>query len=159
MYPQRNEMYPMSGDVIQFLPLVGVQTQFGKDSRKLCGAASKRTGNPCRQPAMKNGRCRLHGGMTPKHAERHATPKSHTQWKRVLARLERKEHAVLRAELRKAPPRINWKLERELLSTGFLHRLHNDQDRHELRRAYALYVAEIMPWYAWHETLQRLGLR
>lgn len=30
----------------------------------LCGAKSKRTGQPCRQPAMKNGRCRLHGGRS-----------------------------------------------------------------------------------------------
>jgi len=30
----------------------------------LCGAKSKRTGLPCRQPAMKNGRCRLHGGKS-----------------------------------------------------------------------------------------------
>lgn len=27
-----------------------------------CGATSKRAGVPCRQPAMRNGRCRLHGG-------------------------------------------------------------------------------------------------
>lgn len=35
----------------------------------LCGARSKRNkGMPCRQPAMANGRCRLHGGkcMGPK---------------------------------------------------------------------------------------------
>lgn len=30
----------------------------------LCGAKSRRTGQPCRQPAMKNGRCRLHGGKS-----------------------------------------------------------------------------------------------
>ncbi|MCE3234978.1 MAG: hypothetical protein K0Q50_1158 [Vampirovibrio sp.] len=29
-----------------------------------CGAKSKRTGNPCKQPAMANGRCRLHGGKS-----------------------------------------------------------------------------------------------
>jgi len=29
-----------------------------------CGAYSRRTGNPCRQPAMSNGRCRLHGGKS-----------------------------------------------------------------------------------------------
>jgi len=31
---------------------------------KICGATSKRTGKPCRQPAMANGRCRLHGGKS-----------------------------------------------------------------------------------------------
>lgn len=29
-----------------------------------CGARSKRTGQPCQQPAMANGRCRLHGGKS-----------------------------------------------------------------------------------------------
>ena len=29
-----------------------------------CGARSKRTGEPCRGPAMRNGRCRLHGGLS-----------------------------------------------------------------------------------------------
>ena len=30
-----------------------------------CGARSKRNNHqPCRQPAMKNGRCRLHGGLS-----------------------------------------------------------------------------------------------
>lgn len=29
-----------------------------------CGARCKRTGLPCLQPAMANGRCRLHGGKS-----------------------------------------------------------------------------------------------
>jgi hypothetical protein len=29
-----------------------------------CGARSKRTGEPCRSAAMKNGRCRMHGGKS-----------------------------------------------------------------------------------------------
>ena len=29
-----------------------------------CGARTKRTGRPCRGPAMRNGRCRLHGGLS-----------------------------------------------------------------------------------------------
>ncbi len=29
----------------------------------LCGARTRK-GTPCRQPAMKNGRCRLHGGKS-----------------------------------------------------------------------------------------------
>lgn len=31
-----------------------------------CGAIAKRSGEPCGNPAMANGRCRLHGGATPK---------------------------------------------------------------------------------------------
>ena len=29
-----------------------------------CGAKAKRTGQPCKMPAMKNGRCFLHGGKS-----------------------------------------------------------------------------------------------
>ncbi len=29
-----------------------------------CGAHSRRTGAPCQGPAMKNGRCRMHGGRS-----------------------------------------------------------------------------------------------
>jgi hypothetical protein len=38
----------------------------------LCGAKARRNNNqPCRQPAMKNGRCRMHGGKStgPKSTE------------------------------------------------------------------------------------------
>ena len=31
---------------------------------KRCGAHARQTGKPCGQPAMKNGRCRLHGGKS-----------------------------------------------------------------------------------------------
>ena len=30
-----------------------------------CGARGRRSGLPCRGPAMKNGRCRMHGGRSP----------------------------------------------------------------------------------------------
>ncbi len=29
-----------------------------------CGAQCRTTGNPCRNPSMKNGRCRMHGGKS-----------------------------------------------------------------------------------------------
>src|SRR5829696_6743343 len=32
---------------------------------RLCGAKTRR-GAPCQNPAMKNGRCRMHGGATPR---------------------------------------------------------------------------------------------
>jgi hypothetical protein len=41
------------------LPLVQTLHPF-----KQCGATSKRSGLPCVQPAMKNGRCRFHGGKS-----------------------------------------------------------------------------------------------
>jgi hypothetical protein len=31
-----------------------------------CGARTKGTGRPCQAPAMKNGRCKLHGGVVGK---------------------------------------------------------------------------------------------
>lgn len=35
---------------------------------RLCGAKARTNNyNPCRQPAMANGKCRLHGGLTPKN--------------------------------------------------------------------------------------------
>lgn len=35
---------------------------------KQCGAKARtRKHQPCQQPAIANGRCRLHGGLTPKH--------------------------------------------------------------------------------------------
>lgn len=35
---------------------------------RLCGAKARTNKyQPCRQPAMENGRCRLHGGLVPKH--------------------------------------------------------------------------------------------
>ena len=36
---------------------------------KPCGARRKYDGQPCQNPAMPNGKCRIHGGRTPeKHA-------------------------------------------------------------------------------------------
>ena len=29
-----------------------------------CGAHARTTGNPCKNPAMQNGRCRMHGGKS-----------------------------------------------------------------------------------------------
>jgi hypothetical protein len=43
---------------------VGVMFNSEDGSLVLCGAKSKRNaGRPCEQPAMRNGRCRLHGGF------------------------------------------------------------------------------------------------
>jgi hypothetical protein len=44
----------------------------------LCGAKAKRTGKKCSQPAMKNGRCRLHGGKS-------TGPKIHLRKKRTTS--------------------------------------------------------------------------
>lgn len=40
-----------------------------------CGAKARTNNNqPCRRIAMANGRCRLHGGLTPKHNSGPKTP-------------------------------------------------------------------------------------
>jgi hypothetical protein len=41
-----------------------VETQNNMDRVPKCGAHSRRTGKPCTQIAMPNGRCRLHGGKS-----------------------------------------------------------------------------------------------
>jgi hypothetical protein len=38
--------------------------EIDKLGRRMCGA-KKRNGEPCRGPALANGRCRIHGGLTP----------------------------------------------------------------------------------------------
>lgn len=41
--------------------------------KTVCGAETKRTGNPCQKRALANGRCKLHGGKStgPKDKEKH----------------------------------------------------------------------------------------
>jgi len=38
--------------------------RFNINKVKRCGAYARQTGKPCKQPAMTNGRCRLHGGKS-----------------------------------------------------------------------------------------------
>ena len=37
---------------------------FDLNTAKRCGAHARQTGKPCKQPAMNNGKCRLHGGKS-----------------------------------------------------------------------------------------------
>jgi len=57
---------------------------------KTCGAKSKRTGKPCRQPAMPNGRCRLHGGKST------GRPITTGQWTKQAIRQRKESNEVLR---------------------------------------------------------------
>lgn len=61
-----------------------------------CGATARTTGEPCRQPAMENGRCRYHGGATPRGDAWHRplwpdrnSPRVNEKLARKLAQLER----------------------------------------------------------------------
>lgn len=61
-----------------------------------CGARRKRDGAPCCRPAMKNGRCYLHGGKTPSGRQWHvvqfpdcSTPAGEAKFNRKLRDRER----------------------------------------------------------------------
>jgi hypothetical protein len=41
-----------------------MQSSLPMNLSKRCGART-RTGKPCQSPAMPNGRCRMHGGLSP----------------------------------------------------------------------------------------------
>lgn len=67
-----------------------------------CGAARKRDGAPCCNPAMKNGRCGLHGGKTPSGRQWHvlqlpdcSTPAGEAKFNRKLR--DQKRYAARRA--------------------------------------------------------------
>jgi hypothetical protein len=72
-----------------------------------CGAVRKRDGAPCCNPAMKNGRCGIHGGKTPSGRQWHvvqypdcSTPAGEAKFNRKLrdrARILRKRAARLAA--------------------------------------------------------------
>jgi len=66
---------------------------------RICGAKARTRGNmECRQPAMENGRCRLHGGKTPKHGTGPKTEEGKLRqkmasWKHGLRSKERQKEA------------------------------------------------------------------
>ena len=71
-----------------------------------CGAKARTTGgNPCQAPAMKNGRCRMHGGKstgptTPDGLARLAAARTKHGYYSRENRAERRRVAVLKAEAR-----------------------------------------------------------
>lgn len=56
-----------------------------------CGAYARTTGRPCQGPAMKNGRCRMHGGRAgrkPIHGRfTKAAVAERREWRAMLRRL------------------------------------------------------------------------
>jgi len=99
---------------------------FNKQRARLpkCGAKTRTTGDPCRNPALENGRCRLHGGATPKGSEwgkRQITSKPPSQrlksdWQRVEKKLQRqaREDADRARRLRKMTDAEFWRYLRRL---------------------------------------------
>ena len=74
-------------------------------SLPLCGA-TKRDGEPCRKLAMKNGRCRLHGGATPSgdnwHVVRWPDPNSPGANEKLHRKLKDRERRAAQREARVA---------------------------------------------------------
>lgn len=59
-----------------------------------CGAHARTTGQPCKSPAMMNGRCRMHGGKSTGRPALHGrfskgAMKRKREWKRLLGDLTR----------------------------------------------------------------------
>lgn len=63
-----------------------------------CGAHSRRTGHPCKSPAMSNGRCRMHGGKATGRPIIHGRyTKAATDQRRETRELIRGLHELLEA--------------------------------------------------------------
>ena len=58
-----------------------------------CGAYARTTGQPCRAPAMANGRCRMHGGKST------GRPVIHGRYTKVAIAQRRRDRALIRALL------------------------------------------------------------
>src|SRR5680860_301233 len=63
-----------------------------------CGART-RSGSPCRSPALRNGRCRMHGGLSPGPPKGNANARKHGFYT-AKAIAERRELAVLLRAMR-----------------------------------------------------------
>lgn len=70
--------------------------------RPRCGAKAKRTGCPCRQPALANGRCRWHGGKTPAGKLWHQPVFSPGTTPSGTSKLDRKLHDLAQSRKRRA---------------------------------------------------------
>ena len=66
-----------------------------------CGAHARTTGEPCKLPAMANGRCRLHGGLSPgaPRGKRNGAYRHGRRTKEAIAQ-RREGRALLREILR-----------------------------------------------------------
>ena len=65
-----------------------------------CGAKT-RAGSPWRQPAMKNGRCRLHGGKSPGAPRGERNGNYRHGLRTIEAAAQRREAAAVRSQLRR----------------------------------------------------------
>lgn len=88
-----------------------------------CGARAKHSGEPCRQPAMENGKCRFHGGKTPRGRDYHKPVWPDPKSPDAVTKLQRKLYDLQRAEKKRAQ-RIAAMSDEELASYRKWHRAH-----------------------------------
>jgi hypothetical protein len=69
--------------------------------RPRCGATAKRSGCPCQQPALFNGRCRWHGGATPSGKNWHQPVFSDGTTASGTSKLDRKLYDLAQARKRR----------------------------------------------------------
>lgn len=78
-----------------------------------CGAKTRTTGEPCQNLAMANGRCRLHGGATPKGDRWHlpvwpdgSAPDATEKANRKAADLEKRQRKKAKRLARRSPQEL-----------------------------------------------------
>jgi hypothetical protein len=95
----RQEAYLASGIALAARRAGAEAAADARRKKRPCGAKAKSSGEPCRNPGMENGRCRLHGGLTPKGKNWHRV-----QWPASDAppeKLEKKLRELKRRQLRR----------------------------------------------------------
>ena len=70
-----------------------MQSRLAMHRSPRCGARTRK-GNPCRLPAMANGRCRMHGGKSPGAPQGNVNALKHGRYS-ATAIAERRELAAL----------------------------------------------------------------
>ncbi|TXM94678.1 hypothetical protein [Methylobacterium sp. WL116] len=104
-----------------------------------CGATKRSTGEPCRGYALKNGRCRHHGGRTPKGQEWHkiqwSPSKDANKLNRKSLDIARRERRRNKKQLTRTPEELAayeaWKAAHRATSTTARARARQDRDAHE----------------------------
>ena len=82
-----------------------MQSRLAMHRSPRCGARTRK-GNPCRSPAMANGRCRMHGGRSPGAPQGNGNALKHGRYS-ATAIAERRELATLIRSIRKLVVEVN----------------------------------------------------
>ena len=82
-----------------------MQSKLAMHRSPRCGARTRK-GNPCRSPAMANGRCRIHGGRSPGAPRGNRNALKHGRYS-ATAIAERRELVALIRSIRKLVVEVN----------------------------------------------------